>query len=119
VSPPVYALLSAPGSNTSAIVADRIYKGRAPQGATKPYVVWQVVGGHAEGYVSGRPGMDEFRVQLNAWSKDQDEAETLAAALVADLELDGYQDGVPVDVYEEATKLFGQMVEFYFWTPRS
>lgn len=116
--PPVFALLTA-ASPVTDIVDERIYRhAHAPQDALKPYITWSVVGGHAENYLAQRPGIDQELVQIDCWSTTAQECKTLMLAVVAALELDGHQQGMPQDDFEQDTQLYRVMLQFHFWTPR-
>ena len=44
--------------------------GMAPQNGSLPYAVWQVVGGSPENYLAGRPDVDGFTLQVDAYGAD-------------------------------------------------
>lgn len=116
--PPVYALLTTDSAFT-ALAGARVYRhGHAPQDSIKPYVTWSVVGGHAENYLSGRPGIDQELAQIDIWADDAQTCKAVMLATVAALELHGHQSGMPMDGFEDATQLYRFTLQMYFWTPR-
>ncbi len=44
--------------------------GTAPQNGPLPYAVWQVVGGSPENYLAGRPDVDGYTLQVDAYADD-------------------------------------------------
>ena len=44
--------------------------GSAPQNSQLAYAVWQVVGGSPENYLAGRPDVDNFTLQVDAYGDD-------------------------------------------------
>lgn len=66
----------------------RLYPaGSAPQGATKPYAVWQSVGGGPENYLGGRPDIDRFALQVDAYADTLSAARAIADAIEEAVEL--------------------------------
>lgn len=115
--PPVYALLSGAAAVTT-LVADRIhaqgYAGDSPQA---PYITWQIVTGTPGNYVSGRPGTDDVRVQVDAWAKDPATAQAIGAAVAAALELAA--QGVSFfDDYDSDAALYRFGSDWRFIVPR-
>lgn len=81
--PLVFPLLSAASAVTALIGTNpvRAYRhGQAPQGVEAPYVTWSVPGGAPENTFEGAAG-DVWRVQVDCWSDDDTEVETLAEAV--------------------------------------
>lgn len=116
--PPVYDWLSADSAITTA-VGDRIFRhGRADQGIAKPYITWSVVAGHAETYIEGSPGIDQELTQVDIWSKDEGQCLAIMRDVRRVLEAQGYQQGAPIDDFEDDTKLYRYTLRFHFWTSR-
>lgn len=66
----------------------RLYPaGSAPQGATKPYAVWQFIGGGPENYLAGRPDVDRFALQVDAYADTLTAARAIADAIEEAVEL--------------------------------
>lgn len=79
----IYAHLAArPGF--VALVGDRVYPRRLPQEATLPAVVYRLIGTTDRGLSqSGSDGLADARFQFDVWADDPDEADAIAAELVA------------------------------------
>jgi hypothetical protein len=94
-----------------AIVGERIYPVLAPQGVTKPYVVWRRNGGDPLAVLSGGGRNREFvDVFIGAYADTFDAADALGDALrAAVLAATGSGKGIitpPIDGFEPDTKLF-------------
>lgn len=82
--PPVFTTCTANGSVTALLGSSpcRIYPfGEAPQNVTLPYAVWQLVSGVPENYLSGRPDMDSFTVQIDVYADTASDAREVAEAI--------------------------------------
>ncbi len=67
-----------------ALVADRVYPRRLPSEATLPAIVYRRVGPTDRGLSqTGADGLADARFQFDVWSVDPDEADAVAAELVA------------------------------------
>ena len=66
----------------------RLYPaGSAPQGAAKPYAVWQFIGGGPENYLGGRPDIDRFALQVDAYADTLSAARAIADAIEEAIEM--------------------------------
>jgi len=111
-APAVLALL---GGSASAL---RVYRhGSAEQGVQRPYVTWSVPGGAPSNGFDGACA-DFFRVQVDCWSDDDAEIETLARAVRAALEPVAHCVGYLADERDFATQRFRISFAFDFITPR-
>jgi len=102
------------------LAGDRVYPIIADEGAPTPYIVFQVVGGSAQEFLSGeKPEKKICRIQVNVWSKSILEAgqvaEQVEDALRAAQGLQTEVLGPPADTFDEATKYRGTMQEFYLF----
>lgn len=91
--PPVFTLATASAAVTSLLGSNptRLYPfGEAPQGVTKPYAVWQLVGGVPENYLGNLPDADNYSVQVDAYAPTATEARNVAEALRDVYEPNGY-----------------------------
>lgn len=82
--PPVFATAFASAAVKARLGASpcRVYMfGMAPQNATKPYSVWQVVGGSPENYLDRAPNTDRFTVQVDVYGASADDTRLSAEAL--------------------------------------
>jgi hypothetical protein len=64
--------------------------GEAPEGVTKPYAVWQTIGGNPENYLAGRPDTDGYTLQVDVYAKSGSGARTVADAISHAIELQAY-----------------------------
>lgn len=53
----------------------------APQDVARPYVVWKTIGGEPENYISNRPDVDFFDIQVNVYARSASEAIAVAKAI--------------------------------------
>lgn len=101
-----------------ALAGGRIYPTIAEEDAPTPYVVYQVVGGPGQNFLTGeKPNKQKRRVQISVWSKTTLEAAQVAdqveAALRAATGLQTEVLTVPIDTYDETTRYRGTVQEFY------
>jgi len=114
--PLVFPLLSGAAAVTALIGTSpvRAYRhGSAPQDVVKPYVTWSVPGGFAENTLE-RADADVMRVQVDVWSDDDTQVETLAAAVRAALEPAANLVAYIADERDETTKRFRISYAFDF-----
>lgn len=101
-----------------ALAGGRVYPDVAPDGAARPYVVYQGVGGVDETTFDGADMLQNSRMQVAVWATTRGEAATIIqqvrAALTAE-PVRGVPIGAPVSVYEDDTKLFGSQQDFSIW----
>ena len=118
--PPVKQTLAASAAVTAIIGSDpRVFgRGNAPQDGTKPYVSWFIVTGTPENELSDVPGIDRQTIQVDVWSKDDDESRRLAVAVRDAIEPVAHMTGVVVDEREPETKLYRIGMQFDWWLPR-
>lgn len=102
---PVYRSLVADGAVT-AIAGTRIYPGALPQSVTLPAIVLTTVSGAPENYLSQRPGIDNYRVQIDVWAKDEPEANDLASKVRANVEQIGQIVSYNGEEFEPTTKRY-------------
>lgn len=102
------------------LAGDRVYPLMADEDTATPYIVYQVVGGDAQEYLSGeKPCKKQRRVQVKVWSTSTIEAAQIAEqvedALRAAAHLQPDVLTVPMDTFDEATKYRGAMQDFYLF----
>lgn len=69
----------------------RLYSfGEAPDGAAKPYAVWQLVNGNPENYLAGRPDVDGFTLQVDVYGTTSTSARQVRDAIRDAIELRSY-----------------------------
>lgn len=98
------------------LVQDRIYPGLAPQGATSPYVVYRRNGGDPMATLSGTGTRSRPNVLVFAADADYDVASNIAEAVRAALKAGTSKVkcnsvGLPIDGFDEATRLLTVAVE--------
>jgi len=114
----------------TALVGTRIYLGKAPEGAEKPYVVFQQVSGPRIHAMGSDPTISQPRYQFTAWAQTLLGAKTVSVQVIAALknyknQLMGGANGVYIqavllendgtDTYDPDTKLSGNITEFIIW----
>jgi len=102
------------------LAGDRVFPLMANEGTPTPYIVYQVVGGDAQEYLSGdKPSKKQRRVQVKVWSQSTIEAAHIAEqvedALRATTPLQPEILTVPIDTFDEATQYRGTMQDFYLF----
>lgn len=80
--------------------------GEAPPQVTKPYAVWQLVGGFPENLLAGAPNEDTFTVQIDAYADSDVKSREVGIALRTALELSGYVTGYNFEGREPETRLY-------------
>lgn len=100
------------------LVDERVFPGAAPPATVTPYFAYQRVGGAPSATLDGVCTTRNARIQIAVWS-DTCEASTVlmdrAMAALCDDVIKGTPIGEPVDVYEEATKLYGSRLDISIW----
>lgn len=97
----------------------RFYQfGNAPQDVIKPYAVWQRVFGAPQNYLAGRPDIDSFSVQIDAYASSADQTRTVAAALRDALEGIGHITSWLGESQDPDTKNYRFTFQLDTWTPR-
>lgn len=91
--PPIFQVCTAAPAVTVLLgtAPTRLYPfGEAPQDAVKPYAVWQLVAGSPENYLAGRPDMDGFTLQVDAYAATGASVRAVATAIRDAIELKAY-----------------------------
>lgn len=118
-------------------VSNRVYGVIAPQGVTKPYIVFQVISNNFSHAMGGDDGLTQTRVQFSVWGSGYGQvkgvAEEIKAAYRNYIEGDsGEKMGADeegagghwvqtalledeTDVYEQDTGLYGVQLDIFFW----
>lgn len=107
-------------SSLRSLVSDRVFPDVAPEGAIRPYITYQQVGGEAINFVESTvPNKANGRFQLNVWADSRMQASATArqveAALRGVTALQTEVLGSPFSDYEPDTKLYGTVQDFEFW----
>lgn len=91
--PPIFQVAAADPGVTALLGSGpvRLYPfGEAPEGVTLPYAVWQLVAGSPENYMSGRPDIDGFTLQIDVYAATGSSARAVGKALRDAIELNAY-----------------------------
>jgi hypothetical protein len=115
--PTVYGLLNVAGVN--AHVSGRIYGfGEAPQSPTYPYITWEIVSEVPSNYLGEVPVVDNHRVEVNIWARDQQAALDTKDAVRTALDPNGHQIlGLGPNVDPE-TQSYRIQFDYSLWTSR-
>lgn len=97
--PAVLALLGSP--------EPRIYPfGTSPQDGTKPYAVYQWIGGNPYNMLNCRPDADQISLQVDVYATTQAKSTEIAKAIRYAVELQSYITFYAGDMRDEPTKLY-------------
>lgn len=100
-------------------VAKRIYRhGSAPQDVVKPYVTWFMLTGLPYDVLNAAPCADRDTVQIDCWSEDDKEVETIAYAARTALDSAGISNRIIQNLRETDTKLYRISIEADFISSR-
>ena len=122
VSAALYSLLTGDAA-TAALVVDRIYPKAAPQGVTRPYVVYHKTTRRPQRTLDGF-SLTRGIWQIDAWSNTFDEAEAIHDAIEAVLKnFQGDAGGITLatsldnsfDDFEPDTTLYRQSLDIIVW----
>ncbi|WP_153135172.1 DUF3168 domain-containing protein [Paraburkholderia agricolaris] len=100
------------------LAGGRVYPDVAPASPTKPYIVYQSVGGVDETTFDGPDTLQNSRMQVAVWATTRAEAATIIKQVRSGLTAApvlGTPIGAPVSVYEDDTKLYGSRQDFSIW----
>jgi hypothetical protein len=102
------------------LAGDQVFPLVAEEGTLPPYIVFQVIGGDPQEFLSGeKPDKRQRRVQVSVWAKSTLEAAQLAEqvedAIRAAKNLQPEVLTVPADTIDEATRYRGTIQEFYLF----
>lgn len=92
--------------------------GEAPQDTAKPYAVWQVIAGSPENYLAGRPDMDGFTLQVDAYATTGAAVRAIAKAISEAIELDAYVVRWGGESKDPETKTYRYSVDIDWLVPR-
>lgn len=97
----------------------RIYDfGAAPQNVTKPYAVYQWIGGNPFNMLSCRPKEDRAVLQVDVYATTQQSSTSVAQAIRYAIELDSYVLSYRGTSRDEETKLYRTSFDVDWIVPR-
>jgi len=95
----------------------RVFPLVAPDGVSRPYIVYQRVAAVSENVLSGDAGLINTRLQIDAFAETYAQAQTVAAAIIA--LMDGWSvqnvNLMSQDFFEPDTKLHRCSMDFSIW----
>jgi hypothetical protein len=108
----LYATLTG-DSTLSVLINSRVYPNLAPEGAARPLVTYQVVSGGREPTIAGTGNAVRKRVQLSCHADLYSTSKTVAAAVIAALEGNGYCE-LEYDMYDPTVQVYTSIVDWSF-----
>lgn len=118
--PPIFQLAAASPAVTALLGTNqtRLFLfGRATQGTTKPYAVWQTIYGNPENYINQRPDIDNWGTQVDVYASTAAQSRQVAKALMDAWEgaahVVQYNGDFQVENTEPAVYRFSFTVEWY------
>ncbi|MGG7518839.1 tail completion protein gp17 [Allorhizobium undicola] len=124
----VTALLLA-DARLAALIGNRVHWGRVPQGAARPYLILQLISGVPDYASAGRTGLEQSRLQLDAYAESVAVAKAISVAASDALEkargtydgvrlqgafIDGRRDSQP-DSTSGAAPVFRRSTDLIIW----
>lgn len=116
--PLIYPLLRS-NPTVLSIVGDRIGRhGSMTQDEARPYITWFLVNGAPENQLSGAPCVDVDTVQIDCYSMDDTQVETLAYAVRDALDQAGHLNRIVRNLRDPDTRLYLISIETDIIRPR-
>jgi hypothetical protein len=120
--PPVFLLLNIPAvtdivgyDTVNGLSILRIFRhGSAPQDSGRPYITWFEVAGQPYDQISGPPAGDFDQVQIDCWSTNPTQVETLATAVRDAIDAAGFSNRLILDSRDSDTQLYHMALEADF-----
>lgn len=105
------------------LAAGRAYPDVAPAGVSRPYIVYQQIGGESAQYLdSTLPTRKNGRFQIAVWGDSRASVAALALsveqAIATSAAFQAEPIGAPVGDYEPDTRLYGSRQDFSIWSAR-
>lgn len=103
--------------NGATAAGDKVYPAPAEQGTAAPYLTWQRVGSSPVTSLAGSSGLDQVRLQVDAWHTSRLGARALAAAVRTAMEAQAFKALLVSDAddYEPETRLYRVVLDFRLW----
>ncbi|MBD1553633.1 DUF3168 domain-containing protein [Pseudomonas typographi] len=97
----------------------RLYPfGEAPEGVSKPYAVWQTIGGEPDNYLADRPDSDRFGLQIDVYGTSATQTRNVAKTLRDAIELKAYVIRWNGEFYDATTKTYRYSFDVDWWVTR-
>lgn len=105
-------------AGVAALVGTSVYPNVIPEGKDGPAIVYQLIDGHPENYLSENPNIDRGVFQITSWSKEPTKARDAFKAAIVALQTFGNIIGGQSSDYDPDTKMHGFRFEFSVWDYR-
>ncbi|WP_448089514.1 DUF3168 domain-containing protein [Pseudomonas azerbaijanoccidentalis] len=118
---PIFAVCAADAAVTAVlgIQPTRLYPfGEAPEGVVKPYAVWQLLTGSPDNYLSGRPDIDGYTLQVDVYATTASDARSVTQAITRAIELKANVTRWGGETKDSATKLYRSSFDIDWLVPR-
>jgi len=118
---PIFAVCAADTAVTAVlgIQPTRLYPfGEAPEGVVKPYAVWQLLTGSPDNYLSGRPDIDGYTLQVDVYGATASDARAVSQAITHAVELKANVTRWGGETKDSATKLYRLSFDIDWLVPR-
>lgn len=119
--PPIFSVCAANAAVLALLGSNpvRLYEfGKAPQNVVRPYAVWQRIGGSPENYLGGRPDIDLFSLQIDAYGTDSESARGVARAIEIAIELNAHVTSYNGELRDPDTNLYRYIFTIDWWVKR-
>lgn len=90
----------------------------AEQDTERPYAVWQIISGNPENYITGRPDMDRFGLQVDVYADSAADARAVTKALRDAIEPHAHITAWRGESREADTRLYRVSFDLDWFTPR-
>lgn len=96
---------------------ERIYPQVAPDGVTRPFIVYQRINTNTENVLSGSTGLKNTRLQVDVFANTYSQAQQIAAAIESLMSGWATQNVsiLSQDFFEDEVKLHRVMTDFSIW----
>ena len=118
---PIFAVCAADTAVTAVlgIQPTRLYPfGEAPEGVVKPYAVWPLLTGSPDNYLSGRPDIDGYTLQVDVYATTVSDARAVTQAISHAIELKANVTRWGGETKDSATKLYRSSFDIDWLVPR-
>lgn len=121
MNPRIFPILRA-NNPLKAVLGDnpfRVYPwGESTQDVVKPYVTYSVFSGVPENYVTNVPDIDNMGTQIDVWSENSTQCESIATMIRNILQTYGHMTSFEASDRDPETKLWRCRMDFDFWESR-
>lgn len=118
---PIFAVCAADAALIALLGAQptRLFPfGEAPEGVIKPYAVWQLLTGSPDNYLSGRPDIDGYTLQVDVYATTAGDSRAVTQAIARAIELKANVTRWGGETKDTATKLYRSSFDIDWLVPR-